>query len=688
MENNKQPDSLIPEKTTKAYRVIVILYLLGAFAIFFTIMLVTGYDSEYLDDPAQIENFDFSSRLALLSPTVFDRHSDVFYSPDDFAAGGYTQASEPEESHTPFARYRLILNLEEGAVYGLSGHSATHAMTLWVDGAVIYTSGIPGRGLDYMTGGTTFFSIYFTAGQQTEIVLWRSGFVRADGGRLMPLYLGEQQLAANMNNLNHLRTGATVGITIMAALMFFGVFALFKERKHFMWFALLCVMIAIRTTASVYMTILTMFPDMGWSTRLIIADVATSGFIAFSILYIDSVFGNKLNRKVVWTAVFYEITYTVFRLLTPPIVFTQVTDLANGIALLLAGLVLANAVYVTIKRPNNFHVHPEHVLVLCAIAVNILFAAAEVVLVIPGRLFFQVSMMQIGVLVFVFVNAIALAINFQRMDVELANQRKSNRETEETNKLLAQLNRLKSNFLADISHEMKTPLGIMAGYAELTEWQVEDGETGEDSKRRLRFISEECQRLAGLAERLLNVAAARDMAESGVQVAVHDIVSRIFALSEPILSANGNRLTTHVVQGCPPLKANPDLIIEVFLNLLGNANRHSSNDIIELRVESGELRVEDLVPGMVVFTLKDNGTGISPDLLGKVFQRGVSGDGSYGLGLSICKDAVEAHGGEIIIESGGLKNKDGEVVQSSGFVDGTVVTFTLPVYDKEEGAQE
>ena len=60
-------------KKVKNYALITTLYLTVAFALFFAVMFFTGYEAEYIDNPTQLENFDFSSRLASLSPTLFNR---------------------------------------------------------------------------------------------------------------------------------------------------------------------------------------------------------------------------------------------------------------------------------------------------------------------------------------------------------------------------------------------------------------------------------------------------------------------------------------------------------------------------------------------------------------------------------------------------------------------------------------
>jgi signal transduction histidine kinase len=76
----------------------------------------------------------------------------------------------------------------------------------------------------------------------------------------------------------------------------------------------------------------------------------------------------------------------------------------------------------------------------------------------------------------------------------------------------------------------------------------------------------------------------------------------------------------------------------------------------------------------IIVRVKDNGSGIAPELLPRLFERGVSGRGGTGYGLFICKTIVDAHGGNIEIDS-----------ESNG---GTTVTFTVPVYGGQEAGHK
>jgi signal transduction histidine kinase len=103
------------------------------------------------------------------------------------------------------------------------------------------------------------------------------------------------------------------------------------------------------------------------------------------------------------------------------------------------------------------------------------------------------------------------------------------------------------------------------------------------------------------------------------------------------------------------------MLLHVLSNLISNANRYT---------RGGEIGIKATVKSHTIkVTVQDDGTGVNPELLARVFERGVS-DGGTGLGLSICKTAIEAHNGTITFES-----EPGQ---------GTKVVFTLPVYINPE----
>jgi signal transduction histidine kinase len=98
----------------------------------------------------------------------------------------------------------------------------------------------------------------------------------------------------------------------------------------------------------------------------------------------------------------------------------------------------------------------------------------------------------------------------------------------------------------------------------------------------------------------------------------------------------------------PNLTADPDAVEQIVLNLIGNAARHTKEGVITLRLSAGG--------GYQEIRVTDTGEGIHPDVQSQVFLRYIEREnkmsGHNGLGLYICKKLIDAHGGEIGIESG------------------------------------
>lgn len=200
------------------------------------------------------------------------------------------------------------------------------------------------------------------------------------------------------------------------------------------------------------------------------------------------------------------------------------------------------------------------------------------------------------------------------------------------------------NLLADLAHELRTPLSVIQGSAE----GMLDGLYPAD-RAHLEPLLEEAKVMSRLLDdlQLLSTAEAgalrlhRRSVESGELV--DDAVGAFGARAE----AGGVSLQSTIGPGMPPIDADPVRIGEVLGNLLANALRHTP--------EGGSITVQVESAGAdgVAFTVRDTGPGIAPEVLPHVFNRFVKGSGSggAGLGLAIARSLVEAHGGRISAES-------------------------------------
>ena len=234
----------------------------------------------------------------------------------------------------------------------------------------------------------------------------------------------------------------------------------------------------------------------------------------------------------------------------------------------------------------------------------------------------------------------------------------------EQNILLGQINRMKTELLGNISHELKTPLTVISVHTQRAQALLELGREGDLEKIREShaLAQEEVMRLSRLVDSTLRLASLQEVGE---QRAVLDLCSILRTTAETyqsLLEKKGNALTLSLPENPLTVFGNSDQLVQLISNLLGNAGAHTQRGEICVRAEQSDKTAE--------VTITDTGTGIAPELLSRVFERGVTGGEGSGLGLSIARQIARDHGGEIAIDSAPDM--------------GTTVTVTLPLHREED----
>jgi signal transduction histidine kinase len=215
---------------------------------------------------------------------------------------------------------------------------------------------------------------------------------------------------------------------------------------------------------------------------------------------------------------------------------------------------------------------------------------------------------------------------------------------------LAATEQRRQALLADLAHELRTPLATLQAYVE----GLADGVVAADEEA-WKVLEAELARLRRLAEDLTAVSRAEaqqlDLRRRQVDPGV--LVMGAVQAAQPAFAAKGVALKTRVGHGLPWVAADPDRIGEVLANLLGNALRHTA--------EGGVVEVSAREDGDVIeLAVVDSGEGIPPELLERVFERFFRVDqarthngGGSGIGLTITRAIVDAHGGQVWAESAG-----------------------------------
>ena len=215
---------------------------------------------------------------------------------------------------------------------------------------------------------------------------------------------------------------------------------------------------------------------------------------------------------------------------------------------------------------------------------------------------------------------------------------------------LEDLERMRAEFLGMVSHELRTPLTSIRGSATTMQEAAEDLDATE-LRQFLRIIVEQADNIRELIDDLLDVARIETGALP-VSPEPADAAQLVDRARNTFLSGGGrNRLEITVAPDLPMVMADRRRIAQVIGNLLSNAAKHSP--------ESSTIRVSAARDGLyVAVSVTDEGRGIDEEGLTRLFRKfavnaGEGGRAAAGLGLSICKGIVEAHGGRIWAESEG-----------------------------------
>ena len=234
---------------------------------------------------------------------------------------------------------------------------------------------------------------------------------------------------------------------------------------------------------------------------------------------------------------------------------------------------------------------------------------------------------------------------------------------------LRKLERVRRDFVANVSHELKTPLTAIQGFAEtLLAGAIDDSQ---NRGRFLEIILEHSRRLARLTDDLLKLSKMdADRLELEIcRLSVPQFIESCVETAQRPAGEKDLRISVNLQEHLPDVAADRRRLAEVLQNLLDNA--------IQYTPPGGQIMLSASADGSeVTFTVSDTGIGIPQADQPRIFERFYRVDaarsrevGGTGLGLAIAKHLVEVHGGRIWVES--------EVGQGAQF------HFTVPIFDSE-----
>jgi signal transduction histidine kinase len=254
--------------------------------------------------------------------------------------------------------------------------------------------------------------------------------------------------------------------------------------------------------------------------------------------------------------------------------------------------------------------------------------------------------------------------------LDVSDSIKAERALMERNEALETADRLKTEFIANVSYELRTPLNTIIGFTEILNGKY-FGELNERQSEYSDGILDSSHRLLALINDILDLATIESghMALERESIDLHELLSAVLGLSREWITKKNLTLEFDCPRDIGPISADERRLKQALFNIMSNA--------VKFTPENGTINVSAVrAPRRIAISFTDTGVGISDEDQTRVFARFERGSNTEarrsgaGLGLSLVKSFIELHGGEVALES------------QPGV--GTKVTCVLPTEEIEE----
>lgn len=539
-----------------------------------------------------------------------------------------------DQQSTPYGygsyRLKILVDPHQDYTYRLRVASIRSSATLFVNGKLLAQSGKPAQNLEQYTAENEPFSVSFSADNQDviELVIQAANFKDPrKGGIIRSIKFGTEAQIDRETNLSVSMQQMVSFVFLIHAIYALGIFFIGERDKRLLNFSLLAITSMFTTLLSSEEKLLNYWIPINydWSFRLTQLSINLFSFVLLQCI------ADKIPikwRKAYWAYVVYCGAYVLFTLVSP----VKWIVLVQPISFLVAGVVIL-FVLVHIFRSSLRDIYESLFIFLSLLALinNMIWWGG-----------FMISGIKVIYYPFdLIISTICLA------GVWFRSYFKVNLEANKLNRKLQEANKLKDQFLANTSHELRNPLHGIINISQ-TVIERERAILNEKSIKELEMMLTVGRRMSLMLNDLLFAMTLKENTPRLNQslCSIQSVVTGVIDILVYMKEGKDIKLISYIPEDFPKVYADENRVTQIIFNLLHNALKYT---------DAGEVSIHAIQKkGKAYISIKDTGIGMEEDTLQRVFEpyeqessERAKLEGGFGLGLSISRQLVELHGGTL-----------------------------------------
>jgi len=582
---------------------------------------------------------------------------------------------------TGYATYRFFIKMNNKNRYGIKIKEFDCAYKIWINGILIDSVGKVATEKNKEIPSWQRKEIYFSSTDSlNEIILQISNFHHRKGGAEDMMIFGT---AKAINNYKKSQFGKDVFLTGILFIMFFFYFVIFLLRRKeipTLLFCLSCFLMFLRLITINEKILIDFIPNFNWNLAVKIEYLSYTLFVPVFLGFFYSYYPKYFSLKIIKIFAFFALIFSALYIITPVKIFSY-TPIVYQFIVFIAGIYCLYCLIKAFLKNENFTIlFLISYLIFFAIIINDILSYNKFIssgYLIPLGLMIMIFSQSIVVSVKLFnaynqVEHLTSELNKQNNELEEIIKERTEKINAQNEEILAQTEKLylinkelmnlvsfKENMTNMVVHDIKNHLNHIILATEIKNQDIKNINT---------IINHSARQILNL---VMNILDIQRFEEAKIELklqktSMYNIVNNAIK----VLEVSASQKNINIKNKCAKeIMVNVDSAImeRVFINLIYNAIKFSDTN--------GEIIIiSEKKENIVRFCVIDYGKGISEANKLKIFEKYYKSNDdnnelkSTGLGLAFCKLAVEAHNGEIGVES----NRD----------KGSIFWFTLPLYEE------